>query len=227
MKRYTTLYFDLDNTLLDFYKSEYHAIKALLKMHNLPDGDAQAKLYSDINLSYWERFERGEIKKDDIFEGRFITLIEKLGVKADTAQMAKDYFALLASGHDVMQGAEDILTWVKEKGYTVCATTNGIAFTQYKRIEESGLKEYFDYVFVSENAGHQKPEKQYFDYVLENSPEKDRSRILIIGDSQSSDILGGINSGIDTCWFNPHGAVGKYSSTYEITALDELKGILC
>ena len=94
MSRYRILFFDLDNTLLDFYASEYTAIKTLLKMHGLPDSDKEAKLYSDINLSFWERFERGEIKREEIFEGRFIALAEALGVTADTAKMSKDYFAL-------------------------------------------------------------------------------------------------------------------------------------
>lgn len=224
--KYTTLYFDLDNTLLDFYKSEYKAIKALLKMHSLPDGDEQAKLYSLINKEYWERFERGEIEKHEIFAGRFETLLEKLGATGDSEQMSKDYFVLLSQGYDIMDGAVDILEWIRKRGYTICATTNGVAMTQYRRIEHSGLGVYFDYVCVSEDAGHQKPEKEYFDYVMANSPEKDREKILVIGDSMSSDILGGINAGLDTCWFNPSGITATYTPTYEISELEQLKEIL-
>lgn len=226
MKKYTTLYFDLDNTLLDFYKSEYKAIKALLKMHDLPDGDEQAKLYSIINKEYWERFERGEIEKTEIFEGRFITLLEKLGATRDSKKMSQDYFALLSRGSDVMDGAVQILEWVRGEGYTVCATTNGVATTQYRRIEESGLGVYFDYVCVSEDAKHQKPEREYFDYVMANTAEKDPAKILVIGDSMSSDILGGINAGLDTCWYNPNNLTATHTPTYEITTLEQLKDIL-
>lgn len=226
MKKYTTLYFDLDNTLLDFNKSEYRAIKELLKLYALPDEDDTAYLYSKINQSYWEMFERGEIQKNEIFAGRFKTLLERLGTERDAEKMAEDYFGFLSAGHDVMDGAEDILKYVKASGYTVCITTNGVSRTQYRRIDESGLKGYFNYVFVSEDAGHQKPEREYFEYAAAHSPEKDMSRVLVIGDSQSSDILGGINSGIDTCWFNPLKAVGRYKPTYEIGTLDELKNIL-
>ncbi len=224
--KYTTLYFDLDNTLLDFLASEHTAICRLLTLHKLPCNDAVAAQYSAINRSWWERFERGEIKKDEIYAGRFRSLLEALNLSGNPEQMAKDYFGFLSEGHDLMDGAIEVLEYVKKKGYTVCATTNGVSFTQYKRIAASGLQKYFDYVFVSEDAGHQKPEKAYFDYVMANSPEKETSKILVIGDSQSSDILGGINAGIDTCWFNTAGDMVKYTPTYEIKSLCEIMDIL-
>lgn len=224
--KYTTIYFDLDNTLLDFLASEHKAIYKLLVLHKLPCNDEIATLYSAINRSWWERFERGEIKKDEIYAGRFGSLLEALDESGDPQQMAKDYFVFLSEGHDLMDGAIEVLEYVKSKGYTVCATTNGVSFTQYKRINASGLNKYFDYVIVSEDAGYQKPDKRYFDYVMTNSPEKDRSKILVIGDSMSSDILGGINAGLDTCWFNTSGEVAKYTPTYEIKELREVMKII-
>lgn len=224
--KYTTIYFDLDNTLLDFLASEHKAIYKLLVLHKLPCNDEIATLYSAINRSWWERFERGEIKKDEIYAGRFGSLLEALGESGDPQQMAKDYFVFLSEGHDLMDGAIEVLEYVKSKDYTVCATTNGVSFTQYKRINASGLNKYFDYVIVSEDAGYQKPDKRYFDYVMTNSPEKDRSKILVIGDSMSSDILGGINAGLDTCWFNTSGEVAKYTPTYEIKELREVMKII-
>lgn len=226
MKKYTTIYFDLDNTLLDFTATEKAAITQLLQLHNLPISDEIIKTYSKINQSWWERFEKGEIEKSQIFEGRFKTFLEFYGFKASSEKMSADYFGLLASGHDVIDGAEAVLKYVKNNGYTVCITTNGISKTQYRRIAESGLKRYFDYVFVSEQAGHQKPEKEYFDYVMANSPEKDKSKIIVIGDSQSSDILGGINFGVDTCWLNPKGQEAVNIPTYEIENILQIKNIL-
>ena len=226
MKKYTTIYFDLDNTLLDFTKTEYKAIKKLLSMYNLPDGDDVAKLYSAINQSFWEAFERGDIKKQEIYAGRFRKLLEELNESKDPEAMATDYFECLAAGHDVMEGAVEILEWLRNNGYKIYATTNGVAQTQYRRIKESGLEPLFDGIFVSEEANHQKPEKEYFHYVMENSDEKDKSKILIVGDSQSSDILGGINSGIDTCWFNPKGQKSEYYSKFELKELEELTKIL-
>lgn len=224
--KYTCLFLDLDNTLLDFNKAEFKAATEVFKKHNLPYDKETVNLYSKINLTYWERFERGEIPKSAIFEGRFKTLLQYLNLNADTKAIAEDYFAFLSEGYFTVNGAEEILIYLKSKGYKLYATTNGIAATQYKRINNSGLGVYFDDVFVSEKAGHQKPEKAYFDFVISCIPEKSKENMLIIGDSQSSDILGGINSGIDTCWYNPKSIAPKYKSTFEIKDLNQLKKIL-
>lgn len=226
MKKYSTIYFDLDNTLLDFTKSEHKAIKKLLDMYGLKSDDQTAKLYSEINRGFWEAFERGEIKKEEIFAGRFKKLLSVLGETRDSTAMSNDYFSLLSEGYDVVDGAFEILKFLRDNGYKVYATTNGVAFTQYKRVKNSGLKPFFDGVFVSEEAGHQKPEKEYFDYVMENSDEKNREKILVIGDSQSSDILGAKNAGIDSCWYNPVKAQPTYFSKYQISSLKELEKIL-
>lgn len=224
--KYTSLFLDIDNTLLDFYKAEENAITETLKEFFLPYSKDIVKMYSEINRSFWERFERGEISKDAIFEGRFKKLVSVLGVERDTAAISENYCKRLACGYFKVDGADEILTYLKDKGYKLYATTNGFAFTQHNRIEKSGLKKYFDKVFISEDAGYQKPDKEYFDYCIDNSDEKDKSKILVVGDSQSSDILGGINAGIDTCWFDFEGKEQKYPSEYVIKNLYELKNIL-
>ncbi len=224
--KYTSLFLDLDNTLLDFNMAEKVAVKKVLEKHNLPCDDFAVKTYSQINRSFWERFERGEIQKSEIFEGRFKTFCETFNKTCDTATLSEEYVQFLSEGYYTVDGAFEILDYLKEKGYKLYATTNGLSTTQYRRIKESGLEPYFDKVFVSEDANHQKPEKEYFDFVIENIPEKDKSKILVIGDSQSSDILGAINSGFDSCWYNPEKTKPKYESTYEINCLEQLKNIL-
>ncbi len=226
MGKYKSIFFDLDNTLLDFYASEKKAIKEVLAMHGLPSDDNTAKTYSKINKSYWEAFERGDIKREEIFEGRFNTLLEKLKLEGDAAKISKDYFFCLANGHDLMEGAIEILEYLKQKGYLIYATTNGVATTQFKRIRQAGIEQYFDDVFISEHVGSQKPERRYFEYVLEHIPPTNKEEILIIGDSQSSDILGGLNIGIDTCWFAKEDAKGEYTPNFRVSRLLELKNIL-
>ena len=223
---YTSIFLDLDNTLLDFGKAEAVAIKKVLISNNLPHDEDAIKTYSAINQSYWQRFERGEIPKTDIFEGRFSTLLEYFGATGDTYAISQEYFKNLSEGYFKVDFADDILCYLKSRGYKLYATTNGVALTQFKRITNSKIEPFFDAVFVSETAGHQKPQKEYFDYVINHIDEKDRSKMLIIGDSQSSDILGGINSNIDTCWYNPEKSLAKYQSKYEISSLLELKTIL-
>ena len=224
--KYTTLYFDLDNTLLDFYAAERSAINRLLSLYGIEPKAEYVSIYSKINKQIWGRFERGEIRREEIFESRFIEFTNAIGVKVDTAKMSSDYFSLLAEGHDTVPGAAEVLEYLKRKGYIICATTNGVSKTQHKRIAESGIGGYFDFVFISEDTGHKKPEKAYFDYVLEHTPEKDRGKILIIGDSQSSDIQGGKNAGIDTCWLNIDKEPATHKPTYEISDISELKNIL-
>ncbi len=224
--RYTSIFLDLDNTIFDFGASEKTAIKTVLAEFSLPCDDAAAKLYSEINDSYWKRFERGEIPREAIFEGRFHTLLSTLGKDGDVAAISKNYFKYLSEGHDLVDFAEELLIYLKEKGYRIYITTNGFAFTQNNRIALSGMGKYFDKVFISEEIGAQKPEKAYFDYCAEHIDEKDRSKILVVGDSQSSDILGGINAGLDTCWFNPKRLKGKQTPKYEIGNLKELLDIL-
>ncbi len=226
MNKYTTLYFDLDNTILDFTAAEHSAIRALLKLHNLPSTDNVILTYSKINQTWWERFEKGEIQKSQIFTGRFKDLLARFNFNGDANKMADDYFELLSNGFYLVDGAEETLKYLKQKGYTICITTNGVSRTQYRRIDGCGLKKYFDYVIVSEDAKHQKPEKEYFEYVMTKTKEKNKSKILVIGDSMSSDILGGINFGVDTCWLNPKGNKGAYIPTYEITNILQICDIL-
>lgn len=224
--KYTSLFLDIDNTLLDFKKAEAAAAGSVLKEFSLPHDDETVRLYSRINMSFWERFERGEIPKTEIFEGRFKELLSVLGCQGDAAAISRKYGENLAKGYFRMDGALEILEYLKERGYKLYATTNGFAFTQYNRIKKSGLEPFFDNIFISEEAGFQKPEKGYFDYCIDNISEKDRKKILIVGDSQSSDILGGINAGIDTCWFNTGSLTAKYPSNYEIKQLSELRYIV-
>ena len=217
---------DLDNTLLDFSKSEEWAITKTLEEFGLPSDSETARLYSEINSSYWKRFEKGEIPKNAIFEGRFKTLLSVLKREGNTKSISEFYCKCLSNTYFKVEGADEVLTYLKNKGYKLYATTNGFAFTQKNRIEKSGLKKYFDDVFISEDLNAQKPENEYFEACIRRITQKDKSKILIVGDSQSSDILGGINVGIDTCWFKHKGETAKYYSKYTIENLKELTEIL-
>lgn len=226
MSLYTTLFFDLDNTILDFTATEKSAIKGLLKKHGLGGTDSQAARYSKINQMHWEMYERKEITKDQILTGRFKTFVESEGFDFNYMILAEDYFNFLSVGHDLVKDAIKVLNRTKNAGYTLCATTNGILKTQTRRIKLAHLDEVFDYIVISEAVNCQKPNKEYFEKAMEIAKVSDKSKILIIGDSQSSDILGGINAGIDTCWYNPNRQIPKYESRYEIHTLLDLLDIL-
>ena len=223
---YSVIFFDLDNTLLDFSYAEAKAVKKLMANHGVYCGKAKIKLYSAINQDYWERFERGEIKKEDIFAGRFETFTEKIGVSLDADMLAAEYFPLLAEGHRTVKGAKRILKYLKSRGISVYITTNGVARTQYRRLKDSGIDRLVNGIFVSETVGCQKPEKEYFEYCLKSAGISNKSSVLVIGDSASSDIAGGINAGLDTCLYNSNGKKPKGMANYKITKLKQLKKLL-
>ncbi len=218
--RYTTLLFDNDNTLMDFYAAERQGIERAFKKHGLPYNPEILKIYSDINQSFWEMYERGDIEKSEIYEGRFIKFSEVTGLKFDTAKMRVDYVDALRFGYDCIEGAVELLKSLYED-YDIYIVTNGEQKTQDQRIAHSGLLPYCKGVFVSEVTGYQKPHKGYFDYVFEHIEEKDKSKILMIGDSPSADIAGGIAAGLDTCYVNLYGKKCDVTPTYEITALKD------
>ena len=222
---YTTLLFDVDNTILDFTRCEWEAVGLVMKNNGIEPSDENIVYYSGVNDRFWKMFERGEIKKSEIYEGRFKAFLKEKGFNRDSKKISDEYIEALKTFYFPLDGALDMLERVSKK-FEIYYTTNGNAVTQEKRIKNSGILNYAKGVFVSEAIGHQKPEKEYFDYVLENIPEKDKSKIIVIGDSMSSDILGGINSGLDTLWFNPTGEKAVYEPTYTAKNFAELIEIL-
>lgn len=220
--KYTTLLLDNDDTLMDFADAERQAIKRTLLQNCLPYTEQLRATYSAINDSLWKRLERGEIKREKIFTERFRIFKEESGLSFSVKKVSADYMKNLELGHTLMAGAMDFLERNFEK-YDLYVVTNGHSHTQNKRIDDANIRKYFKEVFVSEDIGFQKPQAGYFDYVFSHIREKDKSKILLIGDSLSSDIAGGIAAGIDTCWFNHKGNKAEtIKPKYEIHSINEL-----
>ncbi len=223
--KYTTLLFDSDDTLLDFALSEKTALMQVMRENSLPFNDELYAAYSSANKSFWEAYERGEIDKSEIYVGRFEKFLQENNIDADPALIARGYESNLAKQFFTVDGAYELCQRLRSR-YDIYIVTNGNENIQKSRLIGSGVIKLVKDVFVSEAVGAPKPEKKYFEYVFSKISEKDKSKILIIGDSQSSEILGGINVGIDTCWYNPSGKKGKYTPTYEIKNLSELEKML-
>lgn len=220
-QKYTTLLFDADNTLLDFFAAEARAIEITCKHFNIPFSKEVGKLYSDINDSFWKRFEKGEIKREEINVGRFAKFAQIMKSDVDATAMASFYVEELSNGNMIIEGADRLCEALSKK-YDMYIVTNGHASVQKRRFGTSPLPQYFKKSFISEEIGRRKPEKEYFDLVFKELSEKDKSKICIIGDSMSSDILGGINAGIDTCFYNRLGLPKIYEPTYEVKNFDEM-----
>ncbi len=200
---YRYLLFDLDDTLLDFKASEKAAVCKVLAKHGIDHSDETVELYSSINDALWKQLERGEIERDAIRETRFRQLAERMGITADTAAIADEYFKSLAEYGILFPDTIALLEELRQKGYLLAAITNGSLLPQTGRIIASGIGCYFTQgIYISEVIGYQKPRKEYFTYVLNklgNPPEKE---VLVIGDSLSGDIAGAISMGLDCCFVN-------------------------
>lgn len=228
MMKYKYLLFDADDTLLDFKSAEKNAFYKLLKEKGIEPTPLLHKTYSDINQSVWERFEIGTVAKDEIGVTRYREFLEKIGYKADAADFDLTYHRLLGFQGEIIKDTDKVCEKLCSLGYSINVVTNGFADTQKQRFSISGLNRYIDRFFISESIGVQKPEKAFFDYVFKEIEDMEKSNYLIIGDSLTSDILGGINAGIDTCLFNPRKKVNNSSiiPTYMISSLEELFAII-
>lgn len=203
MKKYDVLLFDVDGTLLDFDRAEEMGIEGLLEHYGVPVTAENKEKYHHLNKSYWERLERGEITRDQVLSLRFEEFFGDFGISVDGMDTDRLYREYLNKGAFLIDGARELLEGLKDQ-YELYIITNGVAATQYHRLGKSGLDQYFKDIFVSEEAGSQKPQPEYFEYCFKKMGRRDVENMLVIGDSLTSDIKGGNNVGIDTLWFNPH-----------------------
>ncbi len=226
---YKYLLWDIDGTVLDFLASEAYAIRVLFEKYNIGEcSDEMLKVYSEMNAKYWRKLERGELTKQEILVMRFRDFFEMTGADVTLAEaFNKDYQVALGDHIEFVDKAKEMLLSQKGK-YILVAVTNGTKIAQDKKLRLSGLDKVFDAIFISEDVGAEKPSKEYFEYVFEKVGIRDKKEALIIGDSITSDILGGFNAGIDTCWFNPSHKSNTLDIpvTYEIDNLGKLSEIL-
>jgi 2-haloacid dehalogenase len=192
---------DLDDTLLDFKKAEARALsKSLAEMGIHHDGKVLDR-YSVVNLLYWERLENGEITREQVLLGRFVQLLGEMGSKADPSELRDRYEVNLSQGHYFVDGAEELLRTL----FPVCRlflVSNGTAVVQQGRLKSAGISDCFERIFISQEIGVNKPAREFFERCFAQIPGFRREKAIIVGDSLTSDIRGGINAGITTCWFN-------------------------
>jgi len=202
--RYDTILLDADGTLLDFARSEREALKDALRQIGVEPKEEMTDVYSEINDGLWKKLERGEIQKSVLAYHRFELLFERYGIDYDARAMAKRYMDNLAGKGYVLEGAVEFCQALAEHA-RLYIVTNGTEYIQRGRLGDSGLLPYIRDVFISDRIGYPKPKVEYFAYVAEHIPDFDKEKTLIVGDSLTSDMAGGIAYGIDTCWYNPQG----------------------
>ena len=206
MKKYSTLLFDADRTLFDFDAAEREAFGIVMSSHGIQLSDEDFARYILINEDLWDQLGRGEITKEYLQDNRFGIFFEAIGKRVDvsSALLNAEYIDELANVSKLFGGALELCQALSAH-YDMYIVTNGVSHTQKKRFYLSPIHEYFNGIFVSEEAGAAKPMREYFDFVFERIGEDKRSSSVIIGDSLPHDILGGNGYGIDTVWYNPGG----------------------
>lgn len=224
-----TILWDVDGTLLDFLAAEKAAVQALFQEFGLGEcTDEMVERYSAINKAYWERLERKEMTKPEILVGRFHDFFAEVGVETSVAPAFNDQYQVRLG--DTIVFHDDSYEIVKSLRGRVrqYAVSNGTVVAQMKKLRGSGLGELMDGIFLSEEVGAEKPSPEFFEPVFEQLRPFDKSEVLIVGDSLTSDIRGGNNAGIPTCWYNPGHAPrkGNVRIDYEIDNLHQIEEIL-
>lgn len=218
---------DMDNTILDFDMAERVALGRTFTALGVVYDDETLKRYNVINVQHWEKLERGLLTRQEVLVNRFKTLFTEIGSDCDPYITQKMYETLLAEGHWFMPGAEKMLEELHDR-YRLFICSNGTASVQAGRVKSAGIAPYFEKIFVSEFMGCNKPSREYYERCFAEIPGFDRHRTIMVGDSLTSDIQGGINAGIKTCWYNPKGKslTGSAAPDYEIQELSQLSGLL-
>ena len=221
------LFLDLDDTILDFHKAERIALSKTIRQFGVEPTEKVLGRYHVINKWHWEQLEQGKLTREEVLQNRFGVLFEELGVAADKEACARAYEKNLSIGHFFLPGAEEAVDRLSKK-YRLFLASNGTASVQHGRMTSANLYRFFEKVFVSQEIGHNKPSKAYFDGCFAQIPGFDPEKAIIVGDSLTSDILGGINAGIRTCWVNPGHAPARadIQPDYEIEALPQLEALL-
>jgi len=226
---FKVILWDVDATLLNFEKAEEAGIRGCFEKYNLGEcTDEMLENYKVINRGYWQAMERGEIEKPVLLVKRFEDFLNAYGLDSSVAAGFNELYQILL-GETVVFYENALETVRALKGKVLqCAVTNGTKVAQDGKLRNSGLDKEFDHVFISEVVGIEKPNKGFFDAVFAEIGSFDKDEVLIVGDSLTSDIQGGVNAGIKTCWFNPKGVenTSKLKPDYVIKDIGEVSEIV-
>ena len=194
------LLMDIDDTLFDFQTSSRNALSIAFRAFGLPFTPEMWERYRALDAELWQRFERGEITKEALYVERFRVFFAEYGLEADPAAFNAAYFRGLGDQCNFMPHCEQALRQLHAQ-YKIFIVTNGNTEIQTRRIAASGMAQYFDHVFISEQLGTKKPEKDFYDKVFQVIGPARRDHAIMVGDSLSSDMQGGRNAGIPTCFY--------------------------
>lgn len=226
MKRYRYLIFDADETLLDFKKNEAYALPAVFKLHQLELSEELKNTYLEINAHLWRLLEQGKMTTQEVMVRRFEILFERYGIQIDPQLFSDDYMNILSKGAYPMDDALDVLS-VLSKDYRCVIVTNGFTKSQTYRLKHSGVADYMEKIYISEQFGYRKPSIELANMILDDLKCKS-DECLMIGDCFETDMCFGIHAGMDTCWIRTKNDFDERTSqvTFHISNIKDLGGIL-
>lgn len=224
---YQWLLFDADGTLFDYHRAEQMALPRAFAQMGLPFAEADRTIYQTVNAQTWLEFEAGNISLETLKIRRFERFFQAIGLSFDACTFSRCYLSHLAAGDYLIDGAEDLLRRLYGR-FGLALITNGLKEVQRPRFKKSALSGYFSQIIISDEVGAAKPHPAIFDIAFEKMNNPAKEAVLVIGDSLTSDILGGYNYGLDTCWFNPTQKLNGHAvkPTFEIKTLSELIPLL-
>lgn len=216
--KYRVLLFDADETLLDFKANEAHALPAVFAKHQLPFDEQLRNDYLQINQRLWRELEQGKKTSEQVMVQRFEELFEKYQISIDPKQFSEDYMAILSKGAYPNENALEVLKQLS-KQHRLVVVTNGFSRSQHYRLKHSGIAQYLEQIFVSEEVGHRKPSKELMDVILK-ALQVEKTDCLMIGDCFETDMEFGIRNQVDTCWYRSDGIFDERKALVNYTITD-------
>jgi len=226
--RYKYIIFDADGTLWDFEKAQAQALRGLFDALQVNWKSDFEDVYKTVNKKIWSELEKGLIAPNELSEERFRRYFGALNHKVDAAEASRLFLHYLSKGRGLIDGSEDVLLFLQQKGCRMLLLTNGLKAVQRPRHEQSPIKAFFEDIVISEEVGVAKPDPYIFEVAFGKLGNPEKSDVLMVGDNPSSDIKGGMDFGTDTCFYNPSGLAipEKIKATYTIRKLEEIKNIV-
>ena len=209
MTKYDFVLFDADNTLFDFDQAEHLALGETLEGYGIPFTLEHEALYLRINRALWDAFDRGEISQDRLVVERFAAVLQQAGYpgRADPEEMNRAYLAPRC---------------------TLAIVTNGVSSAQRGRYDRSPIRHSVPHLFISQELGFRKPQREFFQRVFDALGIRDLRRTVVVGDSLAADIQGAVNAGVDSIWFNPKGcpALAAPVPTHTVSSFGEIRNLI-
>ena len=225
-KVYTHILFDLDNTLLDFNRASKLAFKTTIRHLDIDYAEDHYNAYKQINKEVWQEYEKGKLSKQGIIKNRWNAIHSLLKIETDPQLTNKYYLDQLVVYSELIDGAAEMLEKMVQKNIKMGLITNGFKDVQKQKIKKLGIRKYFQAIVISDEIGVNKPDIQFFQYTLEKLKNPRPEEVLIVGDNLGSDILGGHQSGLDTCWYNPDKLLNEnsFNPTFEVRDYKSILG---